>query len=467
MKKTGYFFLAVSLTMALSYAAASKPTPLSGMEVFSKRVQVLMEKMEKGIAVFRAENPLDKNFYYLTGFPEPHAILLLVPQEEQKTIFFVRPENPISTIWDGKNYDLKDAKQIFGMDSVYRIDQFEEIFSQYLKDNERVYCLFNDKELVEKIRETAVHSNMHKEIIDIAHQIHAMRLIKDKEEIRLIKKAVDITGEALIEAIKAAEPGMHEYEIQAIIEYVFRKNGASGSGFPSIVGSGPNTTILHYKTNSRKFQEDDLLLMDVGAECGHYMADISRTIPVNGRLTPEQREIYEIVLNAQKKAIEKVAPGVGLFEIHKLAVEIIKEGLYELGLITDKKSAWQYRVWLMYNTNHWLGLDVHDVGGRGPDDGIGKKLEPGMIFTVEPGIYIGEHSLLHLPKKLGKHTPKDETEIAVFVDKVEPLVKKYMNIGIRIEDNILVTEAGYENLSQKIPKEIKDIEKLMKKKSAL
>jgi len=206
--------------------------------------------------------------------------------------------------------------------------------------------------------------------------------------------------------------------------------------------------------------------MDVGAEYGHYTADVTRTIPVSGKFSARQKEIYDVVLQAQKQAIKIAAPGVGIYEINNRGAEMIKQGLYSLGLITDKSSKWQHRAWLMYNISHWVGLDVHDVGGRGPDDGKGRKLEPGMVFTVEPGIYIREETLKNLPTMLGRFGPKEE-ELDDFINTVRPAVQKYANIGIRIEDDVLITEAGHEILSSKAPKEIADIERLMKKKSYL
>lgn len=344
----------------------------------------------------------------------------------------------------------------------------EKILPQYLRGKDKVHYSLKNKGLAEKLIKIINRrwGNWPKQIIDPLQYIHDMRLIKGPEEIELMLKAIDITGEALVEAMKAAKPGMYEYEIEAIIEYIFRKNGSPRPGFPSIVGSGPNSTILHYEVNNRQIQDGDLIVMDIGAEYGYYSADITRTIPVNGKFSKEQKEIYEIVLEAQQSAIDIVAPGKGIYEVHYHALKIIKDGLYRLGLITDKNSKWQHRVWLMYNTCHWLGLDVHDVGGRGRDDGKGRELKPGMVHTVEPGIYIGENSLDNLSKKL-EHFKLKEEEIAAFVNKVKPAAQKYVNIGVRIEDDILVTENGHENLSSKVPKEIDEIETLMKEKSYL
>jgi Xaa-Pro aminopeptidase len=234
------------------------------------------------------------------------------------------------------------------------------------------------------------------------------------------------------------------------------------------VGSGPNTTILHYESNRRKTEDGDLVLMDVGAEVGRYTADVTRTFPVNGRFSPEQREVYEIVLEANRRAVSFVAPDVGLYQVHTQALQVIRDGLLRLGLITDPESDWQTGVWLMYNTNHWIGLDVHDVGGRGPRDGVGMKLIPGMVLTVEPGIYVGEHSLKIVESRMqGRVSPARRREMEEFIAAVKPAVARYMNIGIRIEDDVLVTAEGHEVLSRGAPKSIRDIEALMQQASRL
>lgn len=436
-------------------------------EIFQKRRQQLMEQMDGGIAVFRGTGNMS-DFYYLTGLHDQNAIILIIPEEKEKYIMFIQPTNPSSELWTGKHPGLEEAKAVFGADAAYPINEFDKSLFRYLRGKSKVYVSFRDKELYDKLI-PMIRSPYGSEpvpVVDPLLYIHEMRLIKDTEEIRLMRKAAEITSEALEEVMKAVEPGMFEYEVEAIIEYIFRKNGAQGPGFPSIVGSGPNSTILHYEDNNRQTQDGDLLLMDVGAEYGHYTADVTRTIPVNGRFSAKQKEIYEVVLQAQKEAIKIAAPGVGIYEINNRGVEVIKEGLYRLGLITDKDSQWQHRAWLMYNISHWVGLDVHDVGGRGPADGKGRKFEPGMVFTVEPGLYIREETLEYLPVMLGRSGATKE-ELEAFVNAVRPAVRKYANIGIRIEDDILVTESGHEILSSKAPKEIDAIEKLMKKKSYL
>lgn len=462
--KTNLLIILVSVAFLLGNSIEAQK---QNKDIFAKRRQKLMDKMDGGIAVFRStENKSD--FYYLSGFDESEAAFLLIPNSKEKYILFVRPKNPARAVWTGERYGVEGAVNIFGADKAYPLDQFEKILSQYLKGKSKVYCSFNDKWLIEKLIPMirSPYSNRPKQVADPRQYVHEMRLTKSPEEIELMRKAIDITCDALIEAMKATETGMYEYEIEAIIEYIYRKKGSPRPAFPSIIGSGPNTTVMHYEVNNRKTRHGDLVLMDVGAEYGFYKADVTRTIPVNGKFSKKQREIYEIVLEAQQEAINIAAPGVGLYEIHKRGVEVIKDGLYRLGLITDKNSKWQYRIWIMYNINHWLGLDVHDVGGRGPDDGKGRKLEPGMVFTVEPGIYIREDALERLSERRDRLAP-DEKEINDFINKVKPAVQKYVNIGVRIEDDILITEDGHENLSKKTPRKIKEIEKLMKKKSYL
>ena len=436
-------------------------------EIFEKRRKKLMEKMDGGIAVFSGAGNMS-DFFYLTGLHDEDAAVLLIPEEEERYIIFIRPSSPVRELWSGKHPGLKEAETVFGADKAYPINEFDKLFPRYLRGKSKVYVSFRDKELYDEIIPMirSPYGSEPVQVLDPSSYIHEMRLIKDAEEIRLMKKAADITCDALIEVMKAVQPSMFEYEAEAIIEFIFRTNGAQGPGFPSIVGSGPNSTILHYDANDRQMQDGDLLLMDVGAEYGHYKSDVTRTIPVNGKFSKEHKEIYEIVLQAQKEAIKIAAPGVGIHEINARGVEVIKEGLLKLRLITDKDSDWQHRAWLMYYISHWVGLDVHDVGGRGSSDGVGRKLEPGMVFTVEPGIYIREETLKNLPAMLGRSTV-DKEELDDFIDKVRPAVQKYANIGIRIEDDVLVTENGYEILSSRAPKEIDAIEKLMKKKSYL
>jgi Xaa-Pro aminopeptidase len=436
--------------------------------VYAERRAKLMEKMGGGIAIFK--NPgrnLDKDFYYMTGCEDRGAIFLLIPGDEAKFILFVRPYSAVREIWSGKQFTLDEAKKVYGADQVYPIDQFERVLFASMSGKSKLFYSMNDEDLNQRILSVFKRSgrNFPGNIVNPLPYVHEMRLIKGPEEINLLRKAIDITSDALNEVCKAAKPGMFEYEVQAIIEYIYRKNGAT-VGFSSIVGSGPNSTMLHYNKNDRQIQDGDLLLMDVGAAYGHYTADITRTIPVSGTFSLRQQEVYEIVLDAQKQAIAVAKPGVGVHKINQKGVEVINEGLYRLGLITDKESDWQHRVSLMYYISHWIGLAVHDVGGRGQDEEDGRKLEPGMVLTVEPGIYIRKESFDHLEEMLGRNAPKKE-ELEAFLKAVKPAVEKYAGIGIRIEDDILITETGHEILSQKVPKEIDEIKKLMENDSYL
>lgn len=436
--------------------------------VYAQRRAELMTKMQEGIAIFKnSGRNLDKDFYYLTGCEERGAVCLFIPKGSDKFILFVRPYSAVREIWSGKQFTLEETQRIYGADKVYPIDQFERIFFANLRGKSKIYYSMNDEELNERILRFFSMSggNFPDNIVNPLPYVHEMRLIKGPEEISLLRKAADITCDALTEVYKAVRPGMYEYEIQAIIEYFYRKNGAT-VGFSSIVGSGPNATMLHYNKNDRQIQEGDLLLMDVGAAFGNYTADVTRTIPVSGSFSQRQKEVYEIVLDAQKQAIAVAKPGVGIHKINQKSVEVINEGLFRLGLITNRESDWQHRVSLMYYISHWIGLDVHDVGGRGPDDGVGRKLEPGMVLTVEPGIYIRKESFDHLEEMLGRNAP-EKKELEAFLEAVKPAVEKYAGIGIRIEDDILITEMGHEILSKKVPKEIDDIRKLMKKDSYL
>lgn len=456
-------------------------------EVYAKRREKLMDYIEGGIAIFASAENLGRrvgahyeykqgsDFYYMTGFPEPNAVFLLIPGAEKKFIMFVRQNYPMAKVWTGERFGPEKAGKIFGADKAFPINQLSDLLPKYLKGTKTIYLNPRDKELKEKIISFLEESNIDPmpEFKDPTPFIHEMRLFKDPFEIKQLQKAIDITCESHIEAYKAVKPGMYEYEIEAIIEYIYRKNGAKRPGFSSIVGSGHNSTILHYEENNRKMQEGDMLLMDIGAEYKRYTADVTRTIPVSGKFTKEQKEIYELVLRGQQEAIKLMVPGKGVLEPHLKAVEVIVEGLVNLGLMTDKNSDWQKRFYILYPSSHWLGLDVHDVGDygweKGPgwplfdERGVGRSLEPGMVLTIEPGIYLGEDRMESLFQLFGDKIA--EKEIKTFIEKVEPVYSRYINIGVRIEDDILITETGHVVLSAKAPKTVDDIERTMTEKS--
>jgi len=314
------------------------------------------------------------------------------------------------------------------------------------------------------------HAASEELVKNIAPLINEMRVYKDMSEVKRLQKAIDITGEAFVNACRICRTGMYEFEIEATVEYAFRKFGSPMPAFTSIIASGPDATILHYSENTGKTKDGDLLLFDIGAEYGYYSADVSRTVPVNGKFTREQKDIYELVLKAQKAAISEMIPGNFLIAGQVKSNEIIVQGLYELGLITDTGSKWQKKFYILYPINHYLGMYVHDVGDYGASDRTfyenitndtlyGRTLEKGMVLTVEPGLYFRSNGLDQLYELYGKEVSQEE--IREFINAVSPVYEKYKNIGVRIEDDVLITEEGNIVLSGRIPKEVDDIEKII------
>jgi len=467
--------------------------PLAGQTFdkneFANRRKLLMQKMNGGTAIFKSAEVVNRNydvdyefrqesdFYYLTGFDEPESAVLLIPGADKEFIMFVRPRNTLEEMWTGKIHGIEEAMNVFGADTAFAIERFDELLPMYVEGKDKIYCSVLDKKLTSKLLslmeprpgDHLKHINKPpKTLIDLSPILHEMRVIKSEYEIQLLKKPINITCDAHIEAMKAAKPGMYEYEIEAIIEYIYRKNGCPRYAFPSIVGSGPNTAVFHYMTNDRKIKDGDLILIDIGAEKDYYAADITRTIPANGKFSKEQKEIYDIVLNAEKEAIKMIKPGVSFKELEDKVISVVKDDLYKLGLILDKNSEWQYKVWYYTYPWHYLGIDVHDVGRYVYESTfLERNFEAGMVVTMEPGIYISR-SMMEIVKTkewFARDFPEDE--VKAFFEKVQPVAEKYFDLGIRIEDDILVTEDGHEVLSTKVPTEIKDIEAMMKNKSIL
>ncbi|MDQ3817384.1 MAG: Xaa-Pro aminopeptidase [Acidobacteriota bacterium] len=390
----------------------------------------------------------DSDFYYLTGFDEPEAIAVVSPSREQKYTLFVRPRDPEREIWDGRRAGVEGAKSEYGADEAFPITEFEEKIGDYLNGATNLYYRIGngnadlDETIINQIKRlrTLARKGMRppEAIIDTGTIIHEMRLFKSAEEIEIMQRAADISAEAHTEAMKAARPGMKEYEIEALIEYIFRRSGASAPAYTTIVGGGANATVLHYITNNETLRDGDLLLIDAGAEYQGYAADITRTFPVNGRFRDAQREIYDLVLEAQLACIDMVRPGSRPQDINKRSIEVLTEGMVRLGLLKGDTETLikeeKYKQFYMHSIGHFLGLDVHDVG-RYHIKEESRQLEPGMVMTVEPGIYIAA----------------DTKEIP----------EKYLGIGVRIEDDVLVTEDGNRILSSKAPKQAEEIEELM------
>lgn len=390
---------------------------------------------------------------YLTGFDEPEAIAVIAPSREQKYTLFVRPRDPEREIWDGRRAGVEGARESYGADEAFPIEEFKEKLADILNGAQNLYYRMGDgnPELdqsiisqIARLRAMGWRRAMPPQaIVDTAAILHEMRLIKTEEEIALMQRAADIAAEAHSLAMQESRPGINEYEIEALIEYHFRRSGATGPAYTSIVGGGANATILHYINNDAKLRDGDLLLIDAGAEYQGYASDITRTFPVNGRFTKAQREIYELVLEAQTSCIEMIRPGVTMDELHNLSVEILTEGMVRLGLLEGETAKLieeeKYKQFYMHRLGHFLGLDVHDVG-RYQIDGESRALEPGMVITIEPGIYIAADT---------KEIPGE-----------------YLGVGVRIEDDVLVTEEGHRVLTDKAPKEVEEIEELMEKSKA-
>lgn len=389
----------------------------------------------------------DSDFYYLTGFREPHSLAVLVKRgRSTRFVLFVPPRNKAQEIWTGRRAGVEGAKREFGADEAFEFGKLQEELPKILKGAKNIYYKIG--------RDSSLDANLPKwlewmraqiragveaptAVLDPSEILHEMRLRKSEEEIALMRKAAEITMEAHHQAMIEAKPGVGEHEIEALVDYTFRRRGAEGTAYPSIVASGPNACILHYVDNNRKMEKGDLLLLDAGAEFGSYAGDVTRTYPINGRFTKAQEAVYRVVLDAQMQCVEMVKPGVKFHDIHDHAVRALTEGMVELGLLKGrvekliKSNA--YQRFYMHRTGHWLGMDVHDRG-RYYVEGKSRLLEPGMVLTVEPGLYIEEG--------------------ARGVDK------DFWGIGVRIEDDILVTKSGHENLTKGIVKSVKEVEEM-------
>jgi Xaa-Pro aminopeptidase len=393
----------------------------------------------------------DNDFFYLTGFPEPEALCLLDTADAERFILFVLPRDPDRETWTGKRFGVEGAREQFGTDAAHTVDRFEEVFAKLLDGRERLYFTFGrDERLNQRVLGQVRRSQATRErtgtaalgLLSPADVLHEMRLHKRPEEIERMRRAIAITAVAHREALLAIRPGAGEHEIEATIDFAFRRLGGTGPAYPSIVASGPNATILHYTENSRTLEDGELLLIDAGAEYDHYCADVTRTYPVGTTYGADQHDVYATVLAAQKAAIAKIAPGVTFDEVHQAALGVLVDGLRSLGaLATPREEAIEkaaYRPFYMHRTSHWLGMDVHDVG-RYRIEQKSRTLEPGMVLTVEPGLYFSE-------------TSGDEA-------------RRYRGIGVRIEDDVLVTDSGHEVLTAAIPKELEELEAIAAERS--
>lgn len=391
----------------------------------------------------------NSDFYYVTGFDEPEAIAVIMPShDEHKYVLFVRPRDPAKETWDGPRAGVEGALKDYGADTAFPIEEFPVRLEKLLAGAQNLYYRIGagnedlDRLVMRQIARLRMMARQGiyppQAVIDLGSILHEMRLVKTDDEIATLERAADIASEAHIEAMKATGPGMKEYEIEALIEYSFRKNGALAPAYGSTVAAGANATVLHYSRNDATLCDGDLLLVDAGAEYSGYASDISRTFPINGRFTLPQREIYDLVLQTQLNCIQMVRPGVTIDELHNRSVELLTEGMVRLGLLSGDPATLireeTYKRFYMHRLGHYLGMDVHDVGLY-HTNGESRRIRHGMVMTIEPGVYI----------KAG----------------AENAAEKYWNIGVRIEDDVLVTENGSRVLTHKVPKQIDEIEEVM------
>ena len=426
---------------------------------YPARRVALAKAMQRGIAVIptapeRARNSdtqypfrFDSHFYYLTGFREPESVLVLISGKKPQSILFCREKDKVREIWDGFRYGPSGARRAFEFDAAYPIAALDEMLPKLLADQPVLFYPLGfdpawDGRIVgwiNRVREQ-VRSGITAptDIADVRVLVDGMRLVKDTYELDAMKLAASISADAHLRAMREARPGRMEYEIEAELLHEFRRRGAQAPAYQSIVAGGANACVLHYVENNCKLKAGDLLLIDAGCELDGYASDITRTFPVSGKFSPAQKDVYELVLAAQAAAIKAVRPGASFDNYHQAAVEVLARGLIDFklcnGSLDKVLESGDYRRFYMHKTGHWLGLDVHDAGDY-RNAGRWRKLAPGMVLTVEPGCYI----------RPARNVPK-----------------AFWNIGIRIEDDVLVTAAGREVLTGKAPKSVRDIEAAMR-----
>ena len=390
----------------------------------------------------------DSDFHYLCGFEEPEAVAVLIPGRKQgEFLLFCREKDPVKEAWDGSRAGLEGACTVYAADDAFPINDMDDILPGLIENRSSIYYAmgfdagFDQRVIgwVSRVRERARAGIIPPaEFVALDRILHDMRLVKSREEVRTMRRAVDISADAHRRAMAMCRPGMYEYEVEAELLYEMMRQGSRSVAYPSIVAGGENACVLHYSRNREVLKDGDLLLIDAGAEYEYYAADITRTFPVNGRFSPAQRAIYELVLEAQEAAIDQVRPGNTFDDPHRAAVEVIARGLIDLGLLKGRPRSViekeRYRKFFFHRTGHWLGMDVHDVG----DYKIGgewRVLEPGMVTTIEPGVYIR----------------RGERGVA----------RKWWGIGVRIEDDVLVTKGAPEVLTSAAPKRIDEVEALV------
>ncbi|HEY1058054.1 MAG TPA: aminopeptidase P N-terminal domain-containing protein [Limnobacter sp.] len=451
--------------------------PTQSPSVYAKRRARLAQALKKqggGVALVQSGHEVMRNrdadyafrsdsyFYFLTGFPEPEACMALAvsPSGKSKSFLFCRPKHEEREIWDGFRFGPQAAQAQFGFDAAFSMDDFEEGLTEMLANQPSVFLRLGEDERLEaavaevlktlrgKARMGVVAPHA---VLDISHALDELRLIKDKTELSTMKKAATISAMAHQRAMLTSAPGKFEYEVEAELLYTFRKHGSEAPAYGSIVAGGANACVLHYRANDQRLKDGDLLLIDAGCELDCYASDITRTFPVNGQFSAAQQAVYEVVLEAQYAAIAATRPGARFNDPHDAAVKVLTQGLIDLKLLkmglAEAIEQKAYTRFYMHRTSHWLGMDVHDCGSyrdpaAKPQDGVAphtsRKLEPGMVLTIEPGLYI----------RPGRGVPK-----------------KFENIGIRIEDDAIVTAKGCDIYTHEAPKTVSDIHALMQSRN--
>jgi Xaa-Pro aminopeptidase len=478
---------AVSLLLVGAFALPCWAGPLQD-DLKARRGRVMEQLGPDALAIFWSaptrvysldvdyEYRQDSNLLYLTGIDQEETILVLMPgNATRKEILFIRAADPRREHWNGHSLTPAEATAESGITTVMMVEQFEPFVAAMLSKrpmgaDAAEYSRFFDalgadranlSLLLEPERDLssapgparAFAARLRDRFFGFAVQdatplLAALRQVKTPYEQEMMRRTVEISSEAHRAAMLATAPGKYEYEVEAALEAVYLRNGAMSWGYPSIVGSGPNATILHYNESSRRMNPGDLLLIDAAANYKGYTGDITRTFPVSGTFTREQRDIYELVLAAQEAGMKAARAGNRPADVQAACDEVLRAGLVRLGLVTDATGQ-QFKMWATHGVFHWIGMDVHDVGGRGP-------LAPGMTFVIEPGIYVREAALDALPKT---------AENSAFIEKVRPAVAKYRDVGVRVEDSFLLTESGLERMSSTVPRTIEEIERHMRRQA--
>ncbi len=437
----------------------------------------------------------ESNFYFLTGFPEPEAVAVFDPQGSDPYLLFVRPRDPEEESWTGTRAGVEGARADYGADAAFPLGQLSEQLFEASLGRARLYYRRGRPDIDRIVDRVLERGRAYQDrigtptpgvVLDPLPILAELRLRKSPIEADRLRRACRISAEGHKEAMRVARPGLMEYQVQAALEYCFRRSGSPRNGYPSIVASGPNACILHYTANDRRLEDGDLLLIDAGAEFEHFSGDITRTFPVGGRFRPEQRAVYELVLAARHAAADHYRPGEGVETGDETARRVLAEGMVELGLVPggldETLAMHHYRKFFFHGTSHWLGMDVHDAGSYRERAGP-RRLEPGMALTVEPGVYLPageapvvfsllEYDLdvwrerrLRLGTEAAKRLEQEELDAAGQVS--HPLPAAFRGFGIRIEDDLLITEEGHENLTGGVPVDPDEVEELCAEAPAL